>query len=306
MIRKIHAVALAVATGLLVFGIEEWRHAKERGEAVAPPVAARTERVRSDDFQRPRPDRPDRPVARSEVRDQAGQEEADDRTRMTDHVRELRENPAARAMMAQGIQMAVSMMYDDFIGPLELSDEEAEHLRGILGAGLSEQQEIGMEMMGADEARRNELTERLAELEVENQEAVRVFLNHDDDFRAYEDYRERIPDRQQLGAIREVMKAEQLTIDESQEEQLVEVLHRARNGAGMPRLEGAEALQALSEGTALDRFESGYGKEEAYLRENLDFLSEAQREAFFGYREQMREFQRTGLRMADEMMQGGD
>ena len=59
------------------------------------------------------------------------------------------DNPAGKSMMNQGVKMAVAMMYQDFVDGLNLTKEEIDYFKNLLGKEMGDQQELGMKMLGA-------------------------------------------------------------------------------------------------------------------------------------------------------------
>src|SRR5687768_14151530 len=143
-------------------------------------------------------------------------------------VRKMWENPAGKSMMNQGVKMAVAMMYGDFVDGLDLSKEEQDYFRNLLGKEMADQQEIAMKMMGASPEEQKKLAGEISTRAKENEAAVKAFLNSEDDYKKFQAYKERLPERQQLDGIRAAMAAQQTPLDVAGEEKLMEAMHRAR------------------------------------------------------------------------------
>jgi hypothetical protein len=221
---------------------------------------------------------------------------------MTKSIRKMWGNPAGKSMMNQGVKVAVAMMYEDFIETLDLSDEEAKHFRELLGSEMMSQKEIGMKMMSATPEERKALAVEMEAMSKESEEAIKTFLNHEEDFDAFKDFKDRLPERQQIEGVRATMVAKNAAMDEATEASLIEAMHKVRTQPGLADFSGAAGLEEMSQGNAVGRFEATWSIQQKALREEVDFLSEVQREAFFEHQEQMKEFQLMGLKMADKMM----
>ncbi len=218
-------------------------------------------------------------------------------------VRKMWDNPAGKSMMNQGVKMAVAMMYGDFIDGLDLTKEEADYFRDLLGSETATQQELGMKMMGATPEERKELMEEMERRNKENEEAIKTFLNNDGDYERFEAYQDRLPERQQLDGLRTAMAGNNTPLDGETEGQLVEAMHRARTQAGVKDLSGAEGMKSLAGGNLVRDFEDGWETQQAALRtEVAGILSEDQQKAFFEYQTQMKEFQLMSIKMAEKMM----
>lgn len=304
-------VGLLVVAVALTVAIEETRISRLKTElaaaAAAPAVASRpspepsagvAERA-SEAPVRTKRDRPDANPAADPS------EEAEDDS-MARTVRKMWENPAGKAMMNQGAKFAVAMMYEDFIKTLNLSPEESEYLKGLLGAEISAQQELGMKMMGASPEDRMKLAEELKAKSAESDEAIRKFLNNDDDYQAFASYKARAPERQQLEALRAVMQSKGANLDAETEAKLVDAMYVARTNSGTPDYSGPNAFAELSKGDIQETFEENWRKQdELLMKEVSGFLDEDQTEAVREFRVQMKEMQKMGLEMVEKMM-GGD
>lgn len=221
-------------------------------------------------------------------------------------IRKMWDNPAGKAMMNQGVKVAIAMQYEDFIESMDFTKDEAEHFKSLLAKQMSGQQELGMKMMSATpeeiEALSDELEKRKKEVDAE----IETFLNSEQDFAAYENYTERLPERQQLDGIRAVMASQNAAMDEATEAKLVEAMHEARTNSSMPDMSGADSMKDLASGNLLESFDRNWdAQNEALIRSSSDFLSPAQVDALKQYQEQMKDMQRAGIEMAEKMMKGG-
>lgn len=223
------------------------------------------------------------------------------------NARKMWENPAGKSMMSQGAKVAVALMYQDFIDGMKLSKEEGDYFKNLLGREVSSQQELGMKMMGATPDERKELADELAKRSEETKEEVRKFLNNEDDFKAFNDYKERIPERQQLEGIRTALTTKGVPIDEQTETKLVEAMYRARTEAKAPDFSGPNAMEDLAKGNLVESFEKTWViQQESLLKETSGILSPEQVVAFEEYRQQMKEMQMMQMKMAEQMMSGED
>jgi hypothetical protein len=228
---------------------------------------------------------------------------ADDGTdEIAKSARKMWENPAARSMMNQGVKMAVGMMYGELIAAFDFTEEEAEHFRELLGASIADQQELGMKILSATPEERKALVEEMNEREKEREAAIATFLNNDEDTRRYKDYKERLPERQQMEGLRSVFASKDVPLDQETEPKLLEAMHRARKQSGAEDLSGAKGIEALGRGDAVASFERSWETQQTALRNEVSgILSPPQQEAFFEHQEQMKEMQLMGLKMAERM-----
>jgi hypothetical protein len=220
--------------------------------------------------------------------------------------RRMWDNPAGRSMMSQGVKIAVSMMYDDFIKGLNLTPEEADHFKELLGKEMSLQQEAGMKMMGASADERTALIAEMQRAGAEQSEAIKTFLNDEEDFQGYTAYKDRLPERQQLDGIRATMSGKGVPLDAATETRLLETMFKVRTETKAPDLTGPGALEEMAKGNIVESFERSWQSQQDTLRTGTaEFLSPAQQAAFEEYQKNMKEMQLMGLKMAEKMMNEG-
>lgn len=219
--------------------------------------------------------------------------------------RKMFDNPAGKSMMNQQAKMAVAMLYEDFVTSLSLSKEESDYFKNILGKQITDQQELGMKMMGASDEERKSLAEEMKNREEANTAEIKKFLNNDADIKAYDDYKNHLPEHQQLDGIRSAMTAKGAPLDPATEAKLVDAMYRARTETKGPDLSGAAGMDALSKGTLTDSFEKNWEEQQEKLRtETSGILSPDQQTALMDFQKQAKEMQMMGLKMAEKMMSG--
>lgn len=219
--------------------------------------------------------------------------------------RKMWDNPAGRSMMNQGVKMAVGMFYQDFIDGLGLSREEADYFKTLLGREMSDQQELGMKMLGATDEERKALTDEISKRSKDAEEEIKKFLNSDEDFKKYTDYKNRLPERQQLDAIRATMSSKGVPLDAETETRLVDAMYRARTETKAPDFSGPGAMDELAKGNIVETFEKSWASQQEALNAEVGkILSGPQLAAFQEYQKQAKEMQMMGLKMAEKMMPG--
>jgi hypothetical protein len=219
------------------------------------------------------------------------------------NARKMWENPAAKSMMSQGAKVAVALMYQDFIDGMKLSKEEGDYFKNLLAREVSDQQELGMKMMGASPEERKVLAEALSKRSEDTQQDIKKFLNNEDDFNAFNAYKNRIPERQQLDGIRTAMMAKDVPYDAAVEAKLVDAMYRARTEADAPDLSGPDAMENLANGDLVGNFEKTWSAQQEFLeKETKEFLNPEQLAALKEYREQMKEMQLMQIKMAEQMI----
>jgi hypothetical protein len=308
-IKTTHAIALVAASVLITVAIEESRIASMRAGAgnenkttAAPAKADDT----ADSETSGENTAPARTKSRPEMKPAPlGKATDSDEESLAKSVRKMWDNPAGKSMMKQGVKMAVAMMYQDFIDGLELTKEETDYFKNLLGREMADQQELGMKMMGATAEERKSLAEEITKRSKDNEEEIKKFLNSDEDFKKYNDYKNHLPERQQLDGIRTAMSGKGLPLDAETETRLVDAMYRARTESEAPDLTGPAGMDELAKGNIVETYEKSWAiQQEALRAETSKILSEAQIGAFYEYQQQAKEMQLMGLKMTEKMMSG--
>lgn len=308
--KTTYALGMTAAAVLVTIAIEESRIASLRtdlktGEtaAVAKTVATAASAA-SKAAEEPAP--PARPKNRPETNHAAPAKEPESAEEsLAKTARKMWDNPAGKSMMNQGVKMAVAMMYQDFIDGLDLTKEEVDYFKTLLGKEMSDQQELGMKMLGANEEEQKALTDEITKRSKTAEEEIQKFLNSEEDFKKYTDYKNHLPERQQLEGIRATMSDKGVPLDAETESRLIDAMYRARTEAKALDLSGPGALEELAKGNMVETFEKSWATQQEALRaETSKILSEAQMAAFQEYQKQAKEMQLMGLKMAEKMMQG--
>ena len=302
-----YVIGLVVASVLVTIAIEETRMSSMRQALKAEPPAvvvqapATVAKTSSE-----APADPVRTKSRTEPTPVAPANEADsERESLVGTARKMWDNPAGKSMMSQGAKMAVAMMYQEFVDGLNLSKVEEEHFKDLLGKEVSDQQELGMKMLGANEEERKALAGELEKSGKETEADIKKFLNSEEDFKSFTDYKNHLPERQQLDGIRTAMTTKGVPLDADTETQLVDAMYRARTESKAPDLSGSGAMDELAKGNIVETFEKSWDvQQEALRKETSKILNETQMTAFQEYQKQAKEMQLMGLKMAEQMMGG--
>ena len=219
--------------------------------------------------------------------------------------RKMWDNPAGKSMMSQGAKMAVAMMYEDFVTGLHLGKEESDYFKNLLGKEIGDQQELGMKMLGATPEEQKSLTEELKKRGTDTEAEIKKFLNNDEDFKSYTDYKNHLPEHQQLDGIRTAMTTKGVPLDAETETKLVDAMYRARTESKAPDLSGPNAMDEMMKGNLVETYEKNWEvQQQALQTETSKILNEAQMTAFQDYQKQAKEMQLMGLKMAEQMMSG--
>ena len=300
-----HALGLVAAAVLITVAIEEsrissLRTAVKAGEKTPAPTLTLAAATQSAEEIAPpvkTKNRPEVAVA-SPAREADAADESFAKT-----ARKMWDNPAGKSMMSQGAKMAVAMMYEDFVEGLHLGKVESDYFKNLLGKEIGDQQELGMKMLGATPEEQKSLAEELAKRASDTEAEIKKFLNSDEDFKSYSDYKNRLPEHQQLDGIRSAMTTKGVPLDAATESKLVDAMYRARTESKAPDLSGPNAMNELAKGNIVETFEKSWDvQQEALQGETSKILNAEQMTAFQEYQKQAKEMQLMGLKMAEKMM----
>ena len=307
IMRTPYAIGLVAASVLVTIAIEESRMATLRqsvkSESLSSPAEVTAAAPTAATAESPPPvktkNRPDAAPA-SPPTDAETPDESFAKT-----ARKMWDNPAGKSMMSQGAKMAVAMMYEDFVNGLNLGKEESDYFKNLLGKEIGDQQELGMKMLGATPEEQKSLAEELKKRGEDTEADIKKFLNSDEDFKAFTDYKNHIPERQQLDGIRTAMTSKGVPLDAATEAKLVDAMYRARTESKAPDLSGPNAMDEMIKGNLVETYEKSWAIQQEALRgETSKILNEAQLTAFQDYQKQAKEMQLMGLKMAEQMMSG--
>ena len=304
-----HAVGLATACVLITVGIEEYRISSLRGKISDAPSAV-VQAPASSASAATSPDSPtatDAPVktkSRAELSPAAPvkpQDPAEESFAST--ARKMFDNPAGKSMLNQQAKMMVTMTYQGLIDGLDLSKEEGDYFKDLLGKEITDQQELGLKMLAASPEERKTLSEEMEKRSKANEEEIRKFLNDEEDYKKFTDYKERLPEQQQMAGIHATMSSSGVPMDAATESKLLEAMYNARTNSSAPDLTGPGAMEELAKGNIVETFEKSWQAQQDTLNvETAKFLSPEQLKAFQDYQKQAKDMQLMGLKMAEQMM----
>lgn len=223
-------------------------------------------------------------------------------------LRKMVDNPAGQALMNQGVKAMTMMWYRDLIEEYDLNRKESDYFVRLVSEPMSAQQRIGMKMMDAKSPEEREaLVEEIEAANEETKNAIKDFLNNDEDFATYEKFAERLPERQQLDGIRAAMDNADASLTTQQEELVVEAMYQARLSGDHTASPDINATGAVLGKNAVEEFERNWEKSSQRTAEEVGkVLEEAQLEAFRNYQNQMKDMQVMSLKMAAKMFNTGE
>lgn len=214
---------------------------------------------------------------------------------------DVMQSDAGRAMIKQGIEAGLPMIYGDFLDGLDLTDEESKYFKGLLTKRMLDQQQLGMKWMQADEEERLAITLEMEESRKENSEKIDEFLQDNDDSASFKKYEQQLPERQQMKGVRNALADEPLTPET--EERLVETLYQARLNSGEGNGSDEENWQQLGQNGDMESIENRWKATDAEITKTIpDVLTPTQSEAFLNHWKTTRTMQTLQYKMGMQMM----
>jgi len=211
------------------------------------------------------------------------------------------ETDAGKAMIKQGVEASLPLMYGDFIEGLDLEPEEQKYFKELLTERMMSQQLLGMKWMQADEAGREEIGLEMEKNSEENLKQIDEFLQNSEDSAAFKTYEKQLPERQQMAGIRNALKDEPLAPET--ESRLVETMYQARLNSGEGTGSEEENWQSLAETGNFNAIQNRWNETDAEIARTVpDVLSPAQTETFLAHWKQARALQKTQYQMGMQML----
>ena len=233
-----------------------------------------------------------------------GTPETNDDSELGKSLRKMVDNPAGQALMNQGVKAMTAMWFADLIEEFDLTRKESDYFLQLVAGPMSAQQQIGMKMMSAETPEeRKKLEEEIKAAKIDAKEAIKDFLNDEEDFARFEEFEKRLPERQQLDGLRAAMASAEAPLTAEQEDLVIEAMYQARTAdEGATDWQGTEGLEALTSGNAVEKFEQEWERSSVRTAEAVGKILEGpQLEAFKEYQVQMKDMQLMGLKMAAKM-----
>lgn len=308
LMKTSHAVGLAAVSVLITVAIEESRISSLRQsvktEQAATTATSPSPATAASSSSAAEADAPVKTKSRSEDSPASPTKPAESPDEsFANTARKMLDNPAGKSMLSQQAKMMVNMTYQDFVDSLNLSKEEGDYFKDLLGKEITDQQELGLKMLGATPEERKTLSEEMTKRAAATQEEIKKFLNSEEDYKKFTDYKDHLPEKQQMAGIQATMSGAGVSMDADTEAKLLDAMYRARTDSKAPDFSGPGAMEEFSKGNVVETFEKSWqAQQETLNTEAGKFLNEAQLKAFQDYQKQAREMQLMGLKMAEKMM----
>ena len=195
--------------------------------------------------------------------------------------------------------------YSDLHYELGLSNRERAYLSDLLSERMQEQQRYSMAWIEGSPEVRKEIESEMTKALAASDEKVRAFLGDDEDFELFQLYHEMQPARSLVAQLIPLMDHEGVSLELADEQKLVVAMHEARTAVEGIDWSSAEALRAVAEGDAKERFEKEWAERTEALKVSLpEFLDENTVEVVLSGREQVKATLLESLESAIETIEG--
>ena len=229
---------------------------------------------------------------RREVTERPGKENDEKGDKPLRSMSEVLQTDAGRAMIKQGIEAGLPMMYGDFINSLGLNDEESKYFQELLTKRMLDQQQLGMKWVQADEEGRASLAIEMEKLAEESSVKIDEFLQNEEDAVSF---------KRQMRGVRNALSDEPLTPEV--EERLVDTLYQARLNSGEGNGSDEENWEKLAETGDFRVIEERWRATDVEIAKTIpDVLTPTQSEAFLDYWKTARTMQAAEYKMGMQMM----
>ena len=301
--RYLSTTVLAIIVGLVVYLVQESRLKSLKDELARADTSTKdkTEKSRRLSLSASVADSNSVISGRREVTEKPGKENDEKGEKPLRSMSEVLQTDAGRAMIKQGIEAGLPMIYGDFINSLGLNDEESKYFKELLTRRMLDQQQLGMKWVQADEEGRASLAIEMEKLAEENSAKIDEFLQNEEDAVSFKRYEQQLPERRQMRGVRNALSDEPLTPEV--EERLVDTLYQARLNSGEGNGSDEENWEKLAETGDFRVIEERWRATDVEIAKNIpDVLTPTQSEAFLDYWKTARTMQAAEYKMGMQMM----
>ncbi len=224
-------------------------------------------------------------------------------------LRKMLEAPGMKEMMKQQNLMQIDMLYGGLFGKFQLSPEEKENFKQLLGLRSSAQTEMGLKMMTANltAEQHKQIAADYAAAKKLNDADIRKFLGDEDDYKTFQKWEDTAPERMQfemMGGRTHFTSAGEALAPE-QEQQLIDTMAQVRKQPSqLPDLSKPENFTPgnLSDQQIAQQMQK-YDQDAAVVaKQAAAYLSPAQLQALTQFQAQMRSMAEMGLKMSNSML----
>lgn len=225
-------------------------------------------------------------------------------------LREMFKSPAMKAMMEQQQAMQVDRGYSRLMAFLNLDETEKEHFKKLLVEREKAQMDLGLKMLDDNltPEQRKQVTTQLEQQKKTFDDAIKTFLNDENDWKTFQGWEDTKPERTQLDTMgRSLFDAASAPLSAQQEEQLVNLMVQVRKEpSNLPKMNDPKNFdpQNMTEEMFQKQLQQMEQKARRVEEEAAKFLTPAQLQALASMNKQMRDLSRVGWETTRIMMKG--
>lgn len=225
-------------------------------------------------------------------------------------LREMFKSPAMKAMMEQQQAIQVDRSYARLMAFLNLNDTEKEHFKKLLVEREKAQMDLGLKMLDENltPEQRKQLTTQIEQQKKTFDDAIKTFLNDENDWKTFQGWEDTKPERTQLDAMgRSLFDAAGEPLTPQQEEQLVNLMVQVRKEpSNLPKMSDPKNLNPanMTEEMFQKQLQEMEQKARRVEEEAAKFLTPTQLQPLKAMNKQMRDMSRVGWETTKIMMQG--
>lgn len=294
---------MAIVVGLVVYFVQESRLKSLQDELASADTRIKDEPEKSRRLSPPAPAADSNSLisSRRQLSRRPGKEGEEKDDNPLQSMSEVMQTDVGRAMIKQGIEAGLPMIYGDFINSLGLNDEESKYFKELLTKRMLDQQQLGMKWVQADEEGRVSLAIEMEKLAKESSVEIDEFLQNEEDAESFKKYEQQLPERRQMRGVRNALSDEPLSLEV--EERLVDTLYQARLNSGEGNGSDEENWEKLAETGDFRVVEERWKATDLEIAKKIpDLLSPNQSEAFLNHWETARTMQVAEYKMGMQLM----
>lgn len=217
------------------------------------------------------------------------------------------QDPKMRETMKAQQMIQIEMQYAKLISNLQLDPQEASHFKQLLSDRLTDRTELGFKMM--DKAmtpdQRKAATADYDAKKKASDDAIRTFLNSDEDYKSFQHWEDTEQERMQMVMGRGAFDGAGVPLSAEQEEQLISLMADVRKRpSDVPNWMDPKTIDPtkMSEEFTAKMIAQIKAQHEAVRGGATSFLTAEQLNALAKMQEQMITMTEAGMRMSRAMM----
>ena len=241
---------------------------------------------------------------RDEAAKDAGSAAKDSKSSIT----QMMKSPAMREMVKAQQGMQIEMQYARLFTNLGLDDTEKSHFKKLITDRASAKMDMGFKLMESTltKDQRKAITDDFDLQKKASDEAIRTFLNDENDYKTFQHWEDTEPERMQMMMGRGAFEGAGVPLSTDQEEQLVSLMAEVRKKpSALPDLTDPKNItpEAIGSEDMIKKITAKAASDAEAIRKGAAaFLSPEQLAALAKYQDQMKAMTEMGLKMSRSML----